>query len=525
MDRVPPLRLVLDDGLTPDVALDRLRGLPHTLLLESAVGGGRTLLSADPRLILRWHAGETSLGGPARAEWTGREPLPDTDPLSLLGDLLARPGSSGAGGRRAGAPFRGGPFCGGWIGYLGYETADLFETLPGAPGAGAGLPDLWMAWCDWAVVWGPDGRGPRVEGAPLPGGDVRAHRGRVREIHDRLREGGRRGAGSEGFEGGSESSPRLTGPPRAAPIPLEEAPGVFSTLGQRGYVHGVEQIREHVRAGELFQANLTHLLAARCPSGGRELYRRLRARSPSAFSAYLDTGWGEVASVSPESFLSLRDGHVETRPIKGTAPRSGDPERDRELAAGLLASEKDRAENVMIVDLLRNDLSRVCRLRSVRVPSLVALERHPTVHHLVSTVRGELAEGVGAMELLRATLPAGSISGAPKIRALELLRGLEPVRRGVYTGALGLVEKNGDVELSVAIRTAAVSEGWAWYGVGGGITLASRPEAEWRESMDKAVAFLEAVSAPRPDSARRTTPLGGRAPAARERPASAYKES
>lgn len=525
MDRVPPFCLALDDGLTPDLALDRLRELPHALLLESVVGGGRTLLSADPRLILRWHGGETSLTGPARAEWRGREPLPDADPLSVMGDLVARSPSPGAGDRRTGAPFAGGPFRGGWIGYLGYETADLFEALPEAPGGGAGLPDLWTAWCDWAVVWGPDGRGPRVEGAPLPGGDVRAFEARVRGVHDRLQDGRRSGAGAEAFERTSGSSFPLTGPPPAASIPLEEAPGVFSTLGRRGYVDGVEQIREHIRAGDLFQANLTHLLTARYPSGGRELYRRLRARSPSAFSAYLDTGWGEVASVSPEGFLSLRNGHVETRPIKGTAPRSGDPERDRELAAGLLASEKDRAENVMIVDLLRNDLSRVCRPGSVRVPSLVALERHPTVHHLVSTVRGELEEGAGAVELLRATLPAGSISGAPKIRALELLRGLEPVRRGVYTGALGVVERNGNVELSVAIRTAVVREGWAWYGVGGGITLASRPAEEWRESMDKAVPFLEAVSALRPDATGRGAPHDVHDPAEKTRPASTYKES
>jgi para-aminobenzoate synthetase component 1 len=219
------------------------------------------------------------------------------------------------------------------------------------------------------------------------------------------------------------------------------------------------------------------------------------AKSPAPYSAYLDTGSGEVASVSPELFLRVRSGLVITKPIKGTAGRGASREADRDLASRLVASEKDRAENVMIVDLLRNDLSRVCRPGSVKVPELAALETHAAIHHLVSTVEGRLEDGVGAVDLLRATFPGGSVTGAPKIRAMEVLRALEPTRRGAYTGALGILGFHGDLELSVAIRTAVVRGGYATYGTGGGITLASVASEEWRETELKAEPFLSALEA------------------------------
>jgi para-aminobenzoate synthetase component 1 len=218
----------------------------------------------------------------------------------------------------------------------------------------------------------------------------------------------------------------------------------------------------------------------------------------------LDIGAGEVASVSPELLLRVRSGRVTTRPIKGTASRGGTRELDRELADRLLASDKDRAENVMIVDLLRNDLSRVCRPGSVRVPELAILESHAAIHHLVSTVEGRLEEGVSPAGLLRATFPGGSVTGAPKIRAMEVLRALEPVRRGVYTGAIGILGFHGDLELSVAIRTAVLRGGYATYGTGGGITLASVAHDEWRESELKAAPFLSALEAS-PDPVARHT--------------------
>jgi len=256
---------------------------------------------------------------------------------------------------------------------------------------------------------------------------------------------------------------------------------------------GVERIREYIRAGDLFQANLTRRITVEREVTGEELYRRMMEQSPAPYGALLETGEGDVVSISPEGFLSLRGRMVETRPIKGTAPRSGDPDRDRALRVSLEASEKDRAENVMIVDLLRSDLSRVCRDGSVEVPELLALESHPTVHHLVSTVRGRLRDDAGPVDLLRASFPGGSVTGAPKIRAMEILRELEPVRRGVYTGALGILGFGGDMELSIPIRTAVCREGRVHYGTGGGITLASDPAGEWVETEDKALAFFRAL--------------------------------
>jgi para-aminobenzoate synthetase component 1 len=257
---------------------------------------------------------------------------------------------------------------------------------------------------------------------------------------------------------------------------------------------GVERIRGYVRAGDLFQANLTRRISVPTGVPGVELYRKLLLESPAEFSAYLDTGRGEVASISPELFLSRRGARVRTCPIKGTAPRGPTPGEDTALAEALRASAKDRAENVMIVDLLRNDLSRVCRPGSIEVPRLAELETHPTVHHLVSSVTGVLEDGRGPVDLLRATFPGGSITGAPKIRAMEILSEMEAVRRGIYTGALGFISFSGAMDLSIAIRSAVLRDGVARYGTGAGITLASEPDAEWRETEDKALAFVRAVS-------------------------------
>jgi para-aminobenzoate synthetase component 1 len=269
-------------------------------------------------------------------------------------------------------------------------------------------------------------------------------------------------------------------------------PGITSTFSREQYLRGVERVREYIRAGDIFQANLSQRFEAKLAEPAFDLYERLRARNPAPFAAYFDIGDAAIVSASPERFLLLSGNRVETRPIKGTSPRGTTPRHDSAIGTLLAESEKDRAENVMIVDLLRNDLSKVCRDHTVEVPELCRIERYATVHHLVSTVVGQLRPGVGAVDLLRATWPGGSITGAPKVRAMEIIAELEPTRRGVYTGSLGFLSFGGAMDTSIAIRTFVVKEGRAYFQAGGGVVADSEPEREYEETLDKARGMVAA---------------------------------
>jgi para-aminobenzoate synthetase component 1 len=314
-------------------------------------------------------------------------------------------------------------------------------------------------------------------GHPEPAGPARRERAatRAREVEERLR---------SGAPPGPAARPR-------GPVAVE------SSFTRRGYERAVAEVIERILAGDIFQANLAQRLIAELPEGlsPLDLYRRLRDRNPAPFASFLKLDDAAIASSSPERFLRLAGRRVTTCPIKGTRPRAADPDRDRALAEELEASAKDRAENVMIVDLLRNDLSRVCRDGSVDVPSLCRLERFATVHHLVSTVAGDLRPGLTAVDLLAACFPGGSITGAPKIRAMELIAELEPVRRGPYCGAIGYLGFDGSLDSSVVIRTFAIRGGRVTFGAGGGIVADSDPAAEYEETMTKAGALLAALGA------------------------------
>jgi para-aminobenzoate synthetase component 1 len=271
--------------------------------------------------------------------------------------------------------------------------------------------------------------------------------------------------------------------------------GLCSTFTHRGYLSAVARVREYILAGDIFQANLSQRFEAPLREAPWRVYRRLRTMNPAAFGAYMNCGDFQVLSVSPERFLRLSGPKVETRPIKGTRPRGLGPMHDAMLGQVLTESDKDRAENVMIVDLLRNDLSRVCRPGSVRVPELFSLEHHPTVHHLVSTVVGELEPPADAVALVRATFPGGSITGAPKVRAMEIIAELEPTRRGVYCGSLGYLGANGEMDTSIAIRTCVTTGGRIYFQAGGGIVADSDPEQEYRETLDKARGIIRTLAA------------------------------
>ena len=270
-----------------------------------------------------------------------------------------------------------------------------------------------------------------------------------------------------------------------------------SSFTRDGYLRAVERVREYIFAGDVFQANLSQRFETPLAGSPWSLYRRLRERNPAPFAAFLDFPGVAVLSASPERFLRVdRDGRVETRPIKGTRPRGLGPEHDAALGQALAESNKDRAENLMIVDLMRNDLSRVCAPGTVRVTELFALERYATVHHLVSTVVGQLAPGADALDLVGAAFPGGSITGAPKLRAMEIIAELEPARRGVYCGSIGYWSITGELDVSIAIRTAVARNGRVYFNAGGGIVADSDPAEEYQETLDKARGLIDALAVP-----------------------------
>lgn len=364
------------------------------------------------------------------------------------------------------------PFHGAAAGYLttetGYALLDLPETHRPSPWPGAPLR---FGLFDTAACWDPDGKGWLVA-ADLPGRRARPGRARLDAWRRAL-------------------TKPTSQPQQATPPPATAA----TTMTRAAHREAVAAIREWIAAGDLYQLNLTFHVQAPWPLGGEALARRLFAASPgAAHAAWLRSPSGDIVSISPETFLSGSGDEIAIRPIKGTRPRHPDPHADAAAAGELEASAKDRAEHMMIVDLERNDLGRVCVPGSVRTTALAATEAHPTVWHLVSTVTGRLRDDVGFDELLRATFPCGSVTGAPKHMATSRIPAVEPAERGPYCGGIGLVGP-GRVHLSVAIRTAVLTGGIASYGTGGGIVADSVADEEWEEARSKAAAFLTATNA------------------------------
>jgi para-aminobenzoate synthetase component 1 len=270
-------------------------------------------------------------------------------------------------------------------------------------------------------------------------------------------------------------------------------PGLVSNFGTREYRRAVQRVIDYIHAGDVFQVNLSQRLLYPAQASSLELYVRMRERNPATFSCYFDAGDFQIASASPERFLRVETRHVEARPIKGTRQRMSQPEADLYAASDLRASHKDRAENVMIVDLLRNDLTRVCDPASVIVTQLCEVEVYQFVQHLVSSVEGDLRVGQTAIDLLRAAFPGGSITGAPKIRAMEIISELEPTARGAYCGSLGYLGFDGAMDLNILIRTITAAGGWWQLPVGGGIIAQSDPQQEYEETWHKAQGLLQAL--------------------------------
>ena len=271
---------------------------------------------------------------------------------------------------------------------------------------------------------------------------------------------------------------------------------IVSNFSATTYQAAVSKVIDYILAGDIFEANLSQCFSTRLHPDLQpfDLYRRLRELNPAPFAAYFHVADVMIASASPERYLQLRDNKVEARPIKGTRARSADAVLDQQFAQELLHSEKDRAENIMIVDLLRNDLSRVCLDHSVKVLQLCALESYTSVHHLVSVIVGELAENIHAIDLLRATFPGGSITGAPKIRAMEIINEIEPTQRGPYCGSIGYIGFNGDMDSSITIRTFAIKGDQVTFQAGGAIVADSDPALEYQETLTKAKSLIQALT-------------------------------
>jgi len=361
------------------------------------------------------------------------------------------------------------PFQGGIAGYVSYDWGAELERVarPAPDRFTPQVSDVLLALYDWVIAW------DHLEEKAW----LIAASARTTWAQERLR----------------------AAPPavRDHPAPVGHAPE--SNFARAEYEAGVSRIREYIAAGDVYQVNLAQRFHAPFRGSPLALYRRLRARNPAPFGAYLDFAGTTVTSISPERFLRFdpQTRLVEARPIKGTRPRDATAARDSALARELLESEKDRAENVMIVDLLRNDLGKVCRAGSVTVPKLFALESHPTVHHLVSTVTGVLADDRDAFDLLRAAFPGGSVTGAPKIRAMQIIAELERSPRGVYCGAVGYVSATGAMDFNIPIRTIVLRDGMATFHAGAGIVWDSEPAAEYQETLAKARTMMEALTSPR----------------------------
>ena len=485
MSGFTPLVLELDPPPDPLDCCSRCRDLPFLIFLDSAATRDRlgcySFLSGDPAVVVRSKGEVTERWTSAAGTWESIA----GDPLEFVRVLLRQHAAAAI----PDLP----PFQGGAAGYIGYDWGTRLERVAPPRFDDLAIPDCMLGWYDWVIAWDHErGRAWLISTGLPETGPARSHRAAERQASIRAL-----------LAGGCPAPPPPSLAPahRAATTPAPPlypfAAGIRSTFTRSGYCDAVRRVIDYLFAGDIFQANLSHRLQSRLAESPFDLYRRLRRHNPAPFAAYLDFGELVVASSSPERFLrvSPETRVVEARPVKGTRPRGRDPADDAALRQELSESEKDRAEHVMIVDVLRNDLSRVCRPGSVRVPELFALEQYATVHHLVSTVVGELAPDRDVVDLLRAAFPGGSITGAPKIRAMQIIAELEPTARGVYCGSIGYLSVTGALDTSIVIRTYLVLGEDVYFQVGGGIVADSDPEQEYRETLDKARGLVSALGA------------------------------
>src|ERR671934_635246 len=461
---VVPLRhTFISDTETPVSAYLRLRGEGPSFLLESAEQGQRfgrwSFLGVQPRSVIRLEHGVLTVGGEEREF---------DDPYLAVAEELERYKVAPL----ADLP----PFSGGAVGMFGYDLVRWFEPTVGEPNPDeVGLPDLALMISDVLLAFDHLKHEVTVLANVFSeSGDVDAsYEAAVAAIAD-VRE-------------------RLAAPIPRASAGVRAAPAFSSNIGSDGYAAAVETAKEYIRAGDIYQVVPSQRWSADAPVEAFSVYRGLRTVNPSPYMYFLDFEDFEIAGASPESLVKVNGRRAEQRPIAGTRPRASTTEEDLERARGLLEDEKERAEHVMLVDLARNDLGRVCEYGSVGVEELMGVESYSHVMHIVSSVAGTLRDGVTAMDALRASLPAGTLSGAPKIRAMQIIDELEPVKRGAYGGAIGYLSYTGELDTCIYIRSALVKDGRIHVQAGGGIVADSEAQYEVAETEAKAGAVMAAV--------------------------------
>jgi anthranilate synthase component 1 len=469
---IPVARQILADMETPVSAFRKIDSGNYAFLLESVEGGeqwGRySFLGSNPSLVVRAQGERVEI-----LQGQGAEVMADVrDPLTALQQLLAR---------YRPVPVPGLPrFTGGLVGYLGYDMVRHLERLPTAATADLDLPDALFLLTDTLLIFdNVTHRITVVSNAVVPDrsadGIDRAYRESQQKI-DAIVTALRRPVGAP---------PGCTGP--ATPAEPD------STFSRRDFCGAVRKAKEYIRAGDVIQVVLSQRLAIRTGADPFDVYRALRVVNPSPYMYYLRLGDLKIVGSSPEMLVRLEGERIDLRPIAGTRPRGTAEDEDERLAAELVADPKERAEHIMLVDLGRNDVGKVARVGSVSVPDLMTVERYSHVMHLVSHVRGLVEPGCGAFDVLKACFPAGTVTGAPKVRAMEIIEELEPVRRGPYAGAVGYVSFSGNLDTCITIRTILFSRGLAMIQAGAGIVADSDPEREYEETMNKARGMRRAI--------------------------------
>ncbi len=468
---IPVRHTFIDDCETPVSAFLKLRGEGPAFLLESADQGQRfgrySFLGFNPKAVLNFSEGKLT----ETRNGQERELDVEVDPYSALDNYLSKYKIA----PQEDLP----PFAGGAVGLFSYDLVRTVEPIGEPNPDELGIPDMILMITDVLVVF-----------------DHLRHQITIMAMVDLTDEGD--------VEKAYESASKIVREVRGRfdrPVPHKDAskldgrkPEPFKSNMTREQFEGiVERIIEYIRAGDAFQVVPSQRWSASCPVEPFSIYRGLRAINPSPYMYFMEFGDFSIAGASPEPLLKVSGRTAEMRPIAGTRPRADSPEEDAERARGFLKDEKERAEHVMLVDLARNDLGRVCEFGTVEITELLEVEYYSHVMHIVSEVRGMLREGVGAMDALRSILPAGTLSGAPKVRAMEIIDELEPVKRGSYGGAIGYLSYSGDLDTCIHIRTVVVKDGKAYVQAGGGTVADAKPAYEFEESQAKARAVFKAI--------------------------------